>query len=630
MDDITYFAEANFRDKRTRFGIKRQDRRKHVYVIGKTGMGKTTILENMAIQDIQSGEGIGFMDPHGDTAEKLLDYIPEERIDDVIYFNPADIQFPIAFNAIENVDPDKRHLMASGLVGVFHKLWAETWGPRLEHVLRNTIMALLEVPDSTLLGIMRMLVDKQFRKKIVEQLKDPVVKSFWTEEFAKYSDKFQTEAVAPIQNKVGQFLTSSLIRNIVGQTHSAIDIRKAMDEGKIVIMNLSKGRIGEDNSALFGAMLITKIQLAAMSRVDTPEEERKDFFLYVDEFQNFSTESFANILSEARKYRLNLTLAHQYITQVQEEVRDAVFGNVGTMITCRVGGADAEFLEKEFSPEFMLNDIVNLGFASIYLKLMIDGIASRPFSAATLPPIPKPEVSYRDEIIKRSRERYGTAREEVEQKIIEWSRPIEASVSGAGFSAEAGEGMPARAGAPMAPQRPLYDAHCFVCGQKTQVVFVPDPNRPVYCKEHLNLINPVRSKTPQASADAFAYRTSNGVKEKGAPPMPAHAAGPVSQRPEPQAMAGMPAHAGGPPPAAPRQSFPQRVSPPSRVPERAPARANGGPAISNRSSEERISLNEAFKKPPVLFRPEKKEHRKVNVDELKKIIDETVNEKEEE
>ena len=244
MDDITYFAEVNFRDKRTRFGIKRQDRRKHVYVIGKTGMGKTTILENMAIQDIQSGEGIGFMDPHGDTAEKLLDYIPEERIDDVIYFNPADIQFPIAFNAIENVDPDKRHLMASGLVGVFHKLWAETWGPRLEHVLRNTIMALLEVPDSTLLGIMRMLVDKQFRKKIVEQLKDPVVKSFWTEEFAKYSDKFQTEAVAPIQNKVGQFLTSSLIRNIVGQTHSAIDIRKAMDEGKIVIMNLSKGRIG--------------------------------------------------------------------------------------------------------------------------------------------------------------------------------------------------------------------------------------------------------------------------------------------------------------------------------------------------------------------------------------------------
>lgn len=608
MDDITYFAEANFRDKRTRFGIKRQDRRKHVYVIGKTGMGKTTILENMAIQDIQSGEGIGFMDPHGDTAEKLLDYIPEERIDDVIYFNPADIQFPIAFNAIENVDPDKRHLMASGLVGVFHKLWAETWGPRLEHVLRNTIMALLEVPDSTLLGIMRMLVDKQFRKKIVEQLKDPVVKSFWTEEFAKYSDKFQTEAVAPIQNKVGQFLTSSLIRNIVGQTHSAIDIRKAMDEGKIVIMNLSKGRIGEDNSALFGAMLITKIQLAAMSRVDTPEEERKDFFLYVDEFQNFSTESFANILSEARKYRLNLTLAHQYITQVQEEVRDAVFGNVGTMITCRVGGADAEFLEKEFSPEFMLNDIVNLGFASIYLKLMIDGIASRPFSAATLPPIPKPEVSYRDEIIKRSRERYGTAREEVEQKIIEWSRPIEASVSGAGFAAEAGEGMSARAGASFAPQRPLYDAHCFVCGQKTQVVFVPDPNRPVYCKEHLNLI-----------------------KEKGAAPMPARAAGSVSQRPEPQAMAGPPAHAGGP----------ARTT--EVVQSGGPARANGGPsprqsgfghaggpAISKRSPEERISLNEAFKKPPVLFRPEKKEHRKVNVDELKKIIDETVNKKEEE
>ncbi|MBI4128911.1 MAG: type IV secretion system DNA-binding domain-containing protein, partial [Parcubacteria group bacterium] len=295
--------------------------------------------------------------------------------------------------------------------------------PRLEYVLRNAILALLEYPGSTLLGIMRMLTDKEFRKKVITHIHDPVVKAFWIEEFQKYPDRFMAEAVAPIQNKVGQFITSPLIRNIIGQTKSAIDMRDVMDKGKVIIMNLSKGRVGEDNSALVGAMLITKLQLAAMSRVDVPEKERRDFYLYVDEFQSFSTESFANILSEARKYRLNLVLAHQYITQMTEPVRDAVFGNVGTMVCFRVGAADAEFLEKEFLPEISVDDLVNLGFPTVYLKLMIDGIASRPFSAITLPPVhaTDEQKSNREVIIRCSRERYATDRKVVEDKIARWA-----------------------------------------------------------------------------------------------------------------------------------------------------------------------------------------------------------------
>jgi len=465
MEDITLFAETNFRNQRRQFGVKADDRRKHIYIIGKTGMGKTTLLENMTIQDIQSGRGVAIVDPHGEFAQKMLDYIPSDRINDVIYFNPADLDFPIAFNVIERVDPEYRHLVASGLVGVFKKIWAETWGPRLEYVLRNSILALLEYPGSTLLGIMRMLVDKDYRKKVVDGIQDPVIKNFWVEEFSKYPDRFMAEAVAPIQNKVGQFLTSPLIRNIVGQTKSAIDIREVMDQKKILIMNLSKGMIGEDNSALLGAMLITRLQLAAMSRVNIPEDERKDFYLYVDEFQNFATEAFANILSEARKYRLNLVLAHQYITQMVDEVRDAVFGNVGTLVSFRVGAYDAEYLEKEFMPEFTAQDLVNLDFAQIYLKLMIDGVASRPFSAITLPPLPQKVESSKEKIIKISRERYATDRKEVEDKIAKWSGVIETEKQ--------------------VKEQELFDARCSDCGKKIQVKFKPDGVRPVYCPECL-------------------------------------------------------------------------------------------------------------------------------------------------
>ena len=344
-EEITFFAETNFRNQRKRFGIKAPDRRKHAYIIGKTGMGKTTLLENMAIQDIASGKGLGIIDPHGEFAEKMLAFVPKERIDDVIYFNPSDTRFPIAFNPMERVALNQRHLVASGLLGVFKKIWPDVWSPRMEYLLSNAILSLLEIPGSTLLGINRMFAEKDFRKKIVAQLSDPVVKAFWEKEYAQYQERFATEASAAIQNKVGQFISNPLIRNIVGQETSSFDLRKIMDEGKILIMNLSKGKIGEENSRLLGAMLVTKIYLTAMTRVDIPrEEDRRDFYLYVDEFQNFATESFASILSEARKYRLNLTLAHQYVAQMDETVQDAVFGNVGSMISFRVGAQDAELL----------------------------------------------------------------------------------------------------------------------------------------------------------------------------------------------------------------------------------------------------------------------------------------------
>lgn len=419
-NQITFFGQANFRDSPHRFGIKRGDRRRHMYVIGKTGMGKSTMLENMIIQDIQNGEGVAVIDPHGDLVEKVINYVPDHRIQDVVYINPADIDHPVAFNILENVGLEYRNLVSDGLVGVFKKIWADSWGPRLEYILINTILALLEYPGSTLLGVMRMLVDTKYRRKVVKKVTDPVVRSFWINEFNNYSEKFRNEAIAPIQNKIGQFLSSALIRNIVGQSQSTINMRQLMDEGKIIMLNLSKGRIGEENSALLGAMIITKIQLAAMSRVDTPEENRRDFYLYVDEFQNFSTDSFAGILSEARKYRLNITMAHQYIEQLSDEVRAAVFGNVGTMAAFRVGATDAEELEKEFMPTFTQEDIIMLPAFHIYLRLMIDGVASSPFSATTLSPISQP-TGNGEIVIVESQKRYANNRTEVEEEILRWT-----------------------------------------------------------------------------------------------------------------------------------------------------------------------------------------------------------------
>ncbi len=532
MQDIAVFAQTTYRNEFKKFGIKTDDRRRHMYLIGKTGMGKSTILENMIVDDIRAGHGVAVVDPHGDLAEKIIEFIPDDRVQDVVYFNPSDINFPIAFNVVEQVEPHLRHLVASGLIGVFQKLWADSWGPRLEYILRNAILAILDFPGSTILGVVRMLSDKNYRKRVVANIKDPVVKAFWEKEFSGYADKFASEAVSPIQNKVGQFLSSSLMRNIIGQVKSAIDIRDIMDSGKILIMNLSKGRIGEDNSALLGAMMITKIQLAAMSRVDIPEKQRRDFFLYIDEFQNFSTDSFANILSEARKYRLSLILAHQYIEQLSEKVKPAVFGNVGTMVVFRVGAADAEELVKEFTPTFTEEDIVNLPKYEMYLKLMIDGISSAPFSAKGLPPLTESEkTGNTQKVIDYSREHYASDREAVEEKIMSWHEntgeepapaPVLASTPAYRASVSAPASLPASSpaatpipaaapirnyvapaavspstGASQAPAAPArlslkkpatggYKAICNSCGQETTTVFEPDGVRPVYCRDCLS------------------------------------------------------------------------------------------------------------------------------------------------
>ena len=422
-DKITYFAETDYRNKKTRFGIKGKDRLRHVYVIGKTGTGKSTLLENMAIQDIQDGNGIAFVDPHGKSAELLLDYVSENRINDVLYFAPFDLDNPISFNVMEDVGMDKRHLVANGLMSAFKKIWIDSWSARMEYILNNILLALLEYPEATLLGVNRMLADKEYRKIVVDNVTDVSVKAFWQDEFAKYGERYMQEAGAAIQNKVGQFISNPLIRNIIGQPHSSFDFRDIMDNKKIVIINLSKGRVGEANASLLGGMLITKIYLSSMSRADVSEEGLKklpNFYLYVDEFQSFANESFADILSEARKYKLNLTIAHQYIEQMVDEVKAAVFGNIGTMIVFRIGANDAKELEKEFAPQFIPEDLVNLGFAQVYLKLLIDGIGSPPFSARTLPPIEAPEVSFKERIIESSRKKFGRPRAEVESYIIDW------------------------------------------------------------------------------------------------------------------------------------------------------------------------------------------------------------------
>lgn len=424
-EEINVFGEANFRNQRVQFGIKTDDRRRHMYVIGKTGMGKSHLLRNLAYNDVQSGKGLAFIDPHGDSADWLLEHIPNDRINDVVYINPTDIDYPVAFNVLEKTDRRFHNLVADGLVGIFKKIWADSWGPRLEYLLRNALLALLDYQDSTLLGVTRVLVDKNYRKKVIKQIEDPVVKAFWVDEFSRYNDRFLVEAIAPIQNKVGQFLANAVIRNIVGQTKSTINMREIMDNGKILILNLSKGKIGEESSALLGAMIVTKLSLAAMSRADVPEDERRDFFLYVDEFQTFATESFADVLSEARKYRLSLTMAHQYIEQMPESVASAVFGNVGTIITFRVGAMDAEVLEKEFEPVFMQQDLVNLPKFHFYIKLMIDGVAGEGFSANTINMQFEP-MGNMDKVVRVSRERYANPRKEVEDKIARWSGVFDA------------------------------------------------------------------------------------------------------------------------------------------------------------------------------------------------------------
>jgi CxxC-x17-CxxC domain-containing protein len=535
MEEITTIGETTFRGENHKFGIKEDDRRRHVYMIGKTGVGKTTLIDNMVRQDIENGKGVALVDPHGDLAKSLLDAVPPSRVNDVVYLDPADVDYPVAFNVMQAIDPKYKYLVSSGLIGVLQKIWADTWGPRLEYILRNTILAVLDYPDSTMLGVLRMLSDDGYRKKVVAKVTDPVVKAFWYDEFAHYNERFKTEAVAPIQNKVGQFLTSSIIRNIISQPKSTIDMKEIMDTGKILLVNVSKGRIGEDNSALLGAMIITHIQLAAMDRANIEEEKRRDFYLYVDEFQNFATESFGTILSEARKYRLNLTIGHQYITQMEEPVRDAVFGNTGTLVSFRVGATDSEFLEKEFAPTFTETDLVNLDKYNAYIRLMINGIASKGFSMRTIPPTGS-TYGLHEKIIKASRERYAQKREIVEDKIARWSQADVGENNDERSNDNRGGGGGndrrdnrhnnrndnkndkwANLPSPTKVEKSFEEAKtvdeteeitdlekllkpaaesikCAECGAQTSVPFKPTPGRPAYCRDCLVKVREEKKK----------------------------------------------------------------------------------------------------------------------------------------
>jgi hypothetical protein len=506
---ITYFGQTDARNKKVTFGIKAKDRTKHVYVIGKTGMGKSTLLENMAVQDIKNGEGMAFIDPHGKTAELLLEYVPEHRIKDVVYFAPFDTEYPISFNVLESVDPDKRHLVVSGLMSTFKKIWMDAWSARMEYILTNTLLALLEYPDATLLGVNRMLSDKAFRNQVISHVTDPSVKTFWTQEFANYTERMAAEAVPAIQNKIGQFTANALIRNMIGQPKSSFDIRDMMDKGKIFIINLSKGRIGESNANLLGGMLITKIYLAALSRADVPDRVLKNlpnFYLFVDEFQSFANESFADILSEARKYKLNLTIAHQYIEQMEEEVRAAVFGNVGTMIVFRVGAFDAEYLEKEFAPQFTAEDLVNLGIFQIYLKLMIDGISSQSFSATTIPPIAKPEHSSAQQVIEMSRSQFAHKKSEVESKIEEWHAPIKPPAKAKDTKVVAPAPVPAQA--PIKVETPLPTPVPVTPPKVEEKKVVPVVEKKPVTLSSLTQKNNQKEATPKSMSDLKNALTS--------------------------------------------------------------------------------------------------------------------------
>lgn len=417
-DQLCMFAATNYRNIKEKFGIKRRDRARHMYTIGKSGSGKSKLQELLIKNDIESGHGICVIDPHGDLIENIIPFIPESRIADVIYFNPVDEEYPISFNPIERVEKIYRQQVATGLIETFKKAFGANWTPRLEHVLRMTILALLDAPKASILSILLLLTDREFRQEMIKSIDDQVVKNFWTNEFAGWSEKFDSEAIMPILNKIGQFVSNTIIRNIVGQEENTFSIPDVMNTKKILLVKLPKGILGEENTSLLGAMIISKIYQSALARSEIPENQRVPFYLYVDEFQNFATDTFANILSEARKYKLSLSLAHQYVSQISDAIRNTVFGNVGSIIAFRVGPEDAALLEKEFSPRFTASDIVNLGVREIYLKLSIDDEVKEAFSAKTLD-VPDSEISYKEQIVASSRELYCKPKDRAEGEIKE-------------------------------------------------------------------------------------------------------------------------------------------------------------------------------------------------------------------
>ncbi len=459
LDDpgVSFFGETNFRNQRTPFGIKRSDRRRHLYVVGKSGSGKSKLLELLIREDLESGKGMGILDPHGDLVDNVLKLVPKHRIKDVVLFDPSDLDFPPAFNPLEQVPEALKMRVTIGFIEIFKKLFGNNWSPRLEHVLRYTTLALLDSPGTTVLSILKMLTDKNYRQKIVRNIQDNVVKNFWVNEFAGWSEKFDNEAITPLLNKVGQFVATNMIRNIVGQPENLLNFRKIMDEKKILLMKVSKGILGEENASLLGAMAVTKIYQAAMSRADIPEEQRVDFYFYVDEFHNFATDSFDEILSEARKYRLNLTLANQFLGQLGEKIRKTVFGNVGSLLAFRVGGEDASILEGEFSPRFAARDIVNLGVRDFIVKMSIDGELEDAFSARTLN-VDLPKDNFAEEVREFSRKTYARPRSEVTAILQKWEegagevpqKGVKPAAQGMGVSApkpQIGSVVPSAAGA---------------------------------------------------------------------------------------------------------------------------------------------------------------------------------------
>ncbi len=421
---INYFGKIADGEVEKSFGILDIDRNRHFYLLGKTGMGKSTMMQNMCLQDIYNGKGVCFVDPHGDSVEYILDKLPKNRQQDVIYFNPADIDYPFGLNVLELERDEQNFLVVSGLMSIFKRIWSGMWSSRMEYILNNTLLALLEQPGSTLLSVIKMLSDDNYTNEVVARTKNPLVRNFWVKEYAGFHDKYRQEAVAPILNKIGQFFSSEVIRNILGQETSSFSFRDVIDNKKILLVNLSKGRLGEDNSNLLGSLIVNKIQLAALGRADIKASQRSNFCLYVDEFQNFTTDSFASILSEARKYGLNLTLAHQYLHQLvesgNENVKNAIFGNVGSMAIFQLGSPDARELALEFDPIISKQDLVNLDKAEIVTKLSIFGRTSQPFFARTIAPLFDNFGGKRDYFIKLSRSQYSRSRQVVDKQITQY------------------------------------------------------------------------------------------------------------------------------------------------------------------------------------------------------------------
>jgi len=427
-EEVSPFGITNYHNNFVEFGIRREDRRRHLYVVGKSGAGKSKLLELLIHNDLVSGEGVAVLDPHGDLVDDVLRHVPKERIDDVVLMDPADINFPIAFNPLVKVDEAYKMQLTIGFLDIFKKLFGDNWTYRLEHVLRYTTLALLDSPNTSVLSILKMLSDKNYRQKIVARIQDNVVKSFWVSEFAAWSEKFDAEAITPLLNKVGQFVATNMIRNIIGQPDMYFDIRDIMDNKKILLMKVSKGLLGEENSSLIGSMIITKLYQAAMSRADVKEKKRSDFYFYVDEFQNFATDTFYEILSEARKYHLSLTIAHQYMGQLSDKIRQTVFGNVGSIISFRVGADDARVLMEEFAPIFKERDIINLGVREFYLKMSVNGESREAFSGRTVD-VPEIVNDHTQEIVESSRNKYCKPRAEVEEMLQKWDEAASAPPS---------------------------------------------------------------------------------------------------------------------------------------------------------------------------------------------------------